>query len=194
MIRDASPRAAQEGARLRVADASDELLERGVVLKDRHAAHLGKPDRRRVQQRSSTPDYWDEPASTSRRDRVIEKLIPQFGEGRLQSRGDAFTTCALDRRPADFGKAAQSVWDRSRRWRACTPPARAGGAGLEPSTLRAARLSGARWSTCATCAAISSGAVHVGSGGRWTTKPSSRSWSRSAASAAGPPRLFRIFT
>jgi len=39
------------------------------------------------------------------RDRVMKKLIPQFGEARLQSRGDAFTTLARShRRPADLGQ------------------------------------------------------------------------------------------
>jgi len=42
-----------------------------------------------------TPDYWDEACKhLSRRDRVMRKLIPRFGEARLQSRGDAFTTLA----------------------------------------------------------------------------------------------------
>ena len=42
-----------------------------------------------------TPGYWDDACKhLSRRDRVMKKLIPQFGEARLQSRGDAFTTLA----------------------------------------------------------------------------------------------------
>ena len=44
---------------------------------------------------SVTPDYWDEACRhLAKRDRVMRKLIPQLGEGRLQSRGDAFTTLA----------------------------------------------------------------------------------------------------
>lgn len=40
-----------------------------------------------------TPDYWDEACRhLAKRDRVMKKLIPKFGEARLQSRGDAFTT------------------------------------------------------------------------------------------------------
>ena len=42
-----------------------------------------------------TPHYWDEACKhLARRDRVLRKLIPQLGAGRLQSRGDAFTTLA----------------------------------------------------------------------------------------------------
>ena len=42
-----------------------------------------------------TPEYWDEACKhLARRDRVMKRLIPRFGEARLQSRGDAFTTLA----------------------------------------------------------------------------------------------------
>ena len=61
-----------------------------------------------------TPDYWDEACKhLGKRDRVMRKLIPQFGEGRLQSRGDAFTTLARSIVGQQISvKAAQSVWDR----------------------------------------------------------------------------------
>lgn len=61
-----------------------------------------------------TPDYWDDACRhLSRRDRVMRKLIPQFGEARLQSRGDAFTTLARSIIGQQISvKAAQSVWDR----------------------------------------------------------------------------------
>ncbi len=61
-----------------------------------------------------TPDYWDEACKhLSKRDRVMRKLIPQFGEGRLQSRGDAFTTLARSIIGQQISvKAAQAVWDR----------------------------------------------------------------------------------
>jgi DNA-3-methyladenine glycosylase II len=62
----------------------------------------------------TTPDYWDDACRhLARRDRVMRKLIPQFGEGRLQSRGDAFTTLARSIVGQQISvKAAQSVWDR----------------------------------------------------------------------------------
>lgn len=61
-----------------------------------------------------TPDYWDEACRhLAKRDRVMKKLIPQFGEARLQSRGDAFTTLARSIVGQQISvKAAQSVWDR----------------------------------------------------------------------------------
>ncbi|MBX3607380.1 MAG: DNA-3-methyladenine glycosylase 2 family protein [Piscinibacter sp.] len=43
----------------------------------------------------------------------MRKIIPRFGEGRLQSRGDAFTTLARSIVGQQISvKAAQSVWDR----------------------------------------------------------------------------------
>ncbi|MEO8299046.1 MAG: DNA-3-methyladenine glycosylase [Burkholderiales bacterium] len=61
-----------------------------------------------------TPGYWDDACRhLSRRDRVLKKLIPQFGEARLQSRGDAFTTLARSIVGQQISvKAAQSVWER----------------------------------------------------------------------------------
>ncbi len=61
-----------------------------------------------------TPDYWDEACKhLVKRDRVMKKLIPQFGEARLQSKGDAFTTLARSIVGQQISvKAAQSVWDR----------------------------------------------------------------------------------
>jgi DNA-3-methyladenine glycosylase II len=60
------------------------------------------------------PDYWDDACKhLARRDRVMRKLIPQFGEGRLESRGDAFTTLARSIVGQQIStKAAQAVWNR----------------------------------------------------------------------------------
>jgi DNA-3-methyladenine glycosylase II len=61
-----------------------------------------------------TPGYWDEACRhLAKRDRVMKKLIPQFGEARLKSRGDAFTTLARSIVGQQISvKAAQSVWER----------------------------------------------------------------------------------
>jgi DNA-3-methyladenine glycosylase II len=61
-----------------------------------------------------TPAYWDEACRhLARRDRVMRRLIPQFGNARLASRGDAFTTLARSIVGQQISvKAAQSVWDR----------------------------------------------------------------------------------
>lgn len=61
-----------------------------------------------------TPSYWDEACRhLARRDRVMKRLIPNFGDARLQSRGDAFTTLARSIVGQQISvKAAQSVWDR----------------------------------------------------------------------------------
>ncbi|MEO5735452.1 MAG: DNA-3-methyladenine glycosylase 2 family protein [Rubrivivax sp.] len=60
------------------------------------------------------PDYWDEACRhLSRRDRVMKKLIPRFGQARLRTRGDAFTTLARSIVGQQISvKAAQAVWDR----------------------------------------------------------------------------------
>ena len=61
-----------------------------------------------------TPDYWDEACRhLSKKDRVLKRLIPQFGDACLQSRGDAFTTLARSIVGQQISvKAAQTVWDR----------------------------------------------------------------------------------
>ena len=61
-----------------------------------------------------TPEYWDDACRhLAKRDRVMKKLIPQFGEARLQSRGDAFTTLARSIVGQQISvKAAQSVWEK----------------------------------------------------------------------------------
>ena len=63
---------------------------------------------------AATPQFWDEACRhLSKRDRVLKKLIPKFGEARLHSRGDAFTTLARSIVGQQISvKAAQSVWDR----------------------------------------------------------------------------------
>jgi DNA-3-methyladenine glycosylase II len=61
-----------------------------------------------------TADFWDDACKhLARRDRVMKKLIPRVGEGRLESRGDAFTTLARSIVGQQISvKAAQAVWDR----------------------------------------------------------------------------------
>ncbi len=59
-----------------------------------------------------TPGYWDDACRhLVKRDRVMKKLIPRFGEARLQLQGDAFTTLARSIVGQQVSvKAAQSVW------------------------------------------------------------------------------------
>jgi len=62
----------------------------------------------------ATPDYWEEACRhLAKKDRVMKRLIPQFGTACLQSRGDAFTTLARSIVGQQISvKAAQTVWDR----------------------------------------------------------------------------------
>ncbi len=61
-----------------------------------------------------TPTYWaDACAHLTKRDRVLRRLIPRFGDVCLQSRGDAFVTLARSIVGQQISvKAAQSVWER----------------------------------------------------------------------------------
>jgi len=60
------------------------------------------------------PAYWEEACKhLARKDRVMRRLIPQFGDVCLESRGDAFVTLARSIVGQQISvKAAQSVWDR----------------------------------------------------------------------------------
>jgi DNA-3-methyladenine glycosylase II len=62
----------------------------------------------------TVPEYWDDACRhLMRRDRVMKRLIPQFSEARLESRGDAFVTLARSIVGQQISvKAAQTVWDR----------------------------------------------------------------------------------
>ena len=61
-----------------------------------------------------SPDYWDEACRhLCKKDRVMKRLIPQFGQARLGSRGDAFVTLARSIVGQQISvKAAQTVWER----------------------------------------------------------------------------------
>ena len=61
-----------------------------------------------------TPEYWQAACEhLQARDRVMKRLIPQFGDACLQTRGDAFTTLARSIVGQQISvKAAQAVWER----------------------------------------------------------------------------------
>jgi len=114
-----------------------------------------------------TPSYWDEACKyLGKRDRVMRKLIPKLGEGRLQSRGDAFTTLARSIVGQQISvKAAQAVWDR---FAVLMSPsagrlAPAAVLALDAAAIRAAGLSTRKVEYVRDLALhFESGAVHVG--------------------------------
>lgn len=113
-----------------------------------------------------TPAYWDDACKhLSRRDRVMRKLIPQLGEGRLQSRGDAFTTLARSIVGQQISvKAAQSVWSRFVSLTPCEPTRIHPSAvlSLASGDMREAGLSARKVEYLVDLAAhFDSGAVHV---------------------------------
>ena len=61
-----------------------------------------------------TPEYWTAAcAHLSKKDRVMKRLIPQFGDACLVSCGDAFVTLARSIVGQQISvKAAQSVWHK----------------------------------------------------------------------------------
>lgn len=60
------------------------------------------------------PAYWhDAKEELMKRDRIMRKLIPQFGDMHLVGRGEAFTTLARSIVAQQISvKAAESVWQR----------------------------------------------------------------------------------
>jgi DNA-3-methyladenine glycosylase II len=114
-----------------------------------------------------TPDYWDEACKhLAKRDRVMRKLIPQFGQARLQSRGDAFTTLARSIVGQQISvKAAQSVWERFVQLTQSQAHRLDPGVvlGLETVQMRGAGLSARKVEYLGDLARhFSDGAVHVG--------------------------------
>lgn len=109
-----------------------------------------------------TPAYWAEAcAHLSRKDRVMKKIIPQFGDAVLESRGDAFVTLARSIVGQQISvKAAQSVWDKfAKLSRKITP---AGILKLKVDDMRAAGLSARKVEYLVDLALhFDSGAVHV---------------------------------
>ncbi len=109
-----------------------------------------------------TPAYWAEAcAHLARKDRVMKKLIPQFGDAILESRGDAFVTLARSIVGQQISvKAAQSVWDRfAGLSRKLTP---AGVLKLKVDDMRSAGLSARKVEYLVDLALhFDSGAVHV---------------------------------
>ena len=113
-----------------------------------------------------TPDYWDEACRhLARRDRVMKKLIPRFGEARLQSRGDAFTTLARSIVGQQISvQAAQAVWDRFLGVLGDAPQRIQPAAvlALEAPTLRSAGLSARKTEyLCDLARHFEQGSVHV---------------------------------
>ena len=109
-----------------------------------------------------TPDYWGEACShLMRKDRVLKKLIPQFGDAILESRGDAFVTLARSIVGQQISvKAAQSVWDRFAKLSRKLSPA--GVLKLKVDDMRAAGLSARKVEYLVDLALhFDSGAVHV---------------------------------
>jgi DNA-3-methyladenine glycosylase II len=63
---------------------------------------------------AAPPDYWEDACKhLVKKDRVMKRLIPQFGEACLQSRNDPFITLSRSIVGQQISvKAAQSVWDK----------------------------------------------------------------------------------
>jgi DNA-3-methyladenine glycosylase II len=109
-----------------------------------------------------TPDYWEEACKfLARKDRVMKRLIPRFGDACLESRGDAFTTLARSIVGQQISvKAAQSVWDRFAKLPRKMAPANV--LKLKVDDMRAAGLSARKVEYLVDLAIhFDSGAVHV---------------------------------
>jgi DNA-3-methyladenine glycosylase II len=113
-----------------------------------------------------TADFWEDACRhLSRRDRVMKKLIARFADGRLERRGDAFTTLAR----AIVGhqistRAAQTIWDRFVALTASSSHSLRPAAvlALDAPQIRAAGLSARKVEyLCDLAAHFESGTVHV---------------------------------
>ena len=80
-------------------------MEKGVV---------GMATTRQSAVAAGVPAYWhDAKDALMKRDRIMRKLIPQFGDMHLVGRGEAFTTLARSIVGQQISvKAAESVWQR----------------------------------------------------------------------------------
>lgn len=110
----------------------------------------------------ATPAYWAHACKhLMAKDRVMKRLIPQFGEACLQSRGDAFTTLARSIVGQQISvKAAQAVWDRFAALPKRMTPAAV--LKLKVDDMRAAGLSARKVEyLCDLALHFNSGSVHV---------------------------------
>ena len=109
-----------------------------------------------------TPSYWAEACRhLMKKDRVMKRLIPQFGDACLQSRGDAFVTLARSIVGQQISvKAAQSVWNKFAQLPRRITPANV--LKLKVDDMRAAGLSTRKVEYLVDLALhFDSGAVHV---------------------------------
>lgn len=69
---------------------------------------------KKAQAERQTPYFWEEACKhLVKKDRVMKRLIPQFGDVCLETRGDAFVTLARSIVGQQISvKAAQTVWER----------------------------------------------------------------------------------
>ncbi len=69
---------------------------------------------KKPQAERQTPYFWEEACKhLVKKDRVMKRLIPQFGDACLETRGDAFVTLARSIVGQQISvKAAQTVWER----------------------------------------------------------------------------------
>ncbi|MBU1359679.1 MAG: DNA-3-methyladenine glycosylase 2 family protein [Gammaproteobacteria bacterium] len=110
----------------------------------------------------ATPAYWEEACKhLAKKDRVMKRLIPKFGDVCLESRGDAFTTLARSIVGQQISvKAAQAVWDRFAKLPRKVSPASV--LKLKVDDMRAAGLSARKVEYLVDLAIhFDSGAVHV---------------------------------
>lgn len=109
------------------------------------------------------PFFWEDACKyLIKKDRVMRKLIPKFGDACLQTRGDAFITLARSIVGQQISvKAAQTVWDRFATLHKNISPANV--LKLKVDDMRAAGLSARKVEYLVDLALhFDSGALHVG--------------------------------
>jgi DNA-3-methyladenine glycosylase II len=93
------------------ASASGEIVRKSRVVTADASVPVQMPGLTREAVR---PDYWDRAcADLMKRDRILKKLIPKFGEIHLVNLGDPFSTLARSVAGQQIStKAAQAIWER----------------------------------------------------------------------------------
>ncbi len=114
------------------------------------------------------PPYWEDACKhLTKKDRVMKRLIPRFGDACLQSRGDPFITLARSIVGQQISvRAAQTVWERfSQLPRRMTP---ANVLKLKVDDMRAAGLSARKIEYLVDLALhFDAGVVHAGAWNDW---------------------------
>jgi DNA-3-methyladenine glycosylase II len=105
---------AKKAVRRKLGATPVSVVPADAIATAKSPARAGKNAPAAVTPEFARPDYWDKAcADLVKRDRIMKKLIPQFGPVHLMTRGDPFVTLARSIVGQQISvPAAQTVWVR----------------------------------------------------------------------------------